>query len=74
MSQLLARVEFEWMMSQVHLLLYNTNLIKAVTDIRISIILAIFHAETTFVGDFLHYILPLLNTHNTRNLTTGRNS
>ena len=57
------------MMSRVHLLLYNTNLIKPVTDIRIPIVLAILQAETTFVGDFLRYISPLLNTRDTQNLT-----
>ena len=61
-------------MSQVHLLLYNTNLIKAVTNSYIPIVLAILQAETTFVGDFLRYISPLLNTRDTRNLTKGRNS
>ena len=67
---LLARVELEWIMSRVHLLFYNTNLIKAVMDIRISIVLAIL----TFVGDFLRYILPLLDTCDTQNLTKGHNS
>ena len=49
------------MMSRVHLHLCNNESCNG----YISIVLAILQAETTFVGDFLRYISPLLNTRDT---------